>query len=110
MNNITVIPTTADHVQAICDIEKLCFSTPWSANSFLYGLNTPDTQSYFTALCDGKVVGYICTFHLFEEGELLNIAVRPDMRKMGIAQKLIDKMYETMLKKDVQRITGDAFC
>jgi ribosomal-protein-alanine N-acetyltransferase len=24
---------------------------------------------------------------------------------MGIAQKLIDKMYETMLKKDVQRIT-----
>ena len=48
----------------------------------------------FTATLENEIVGYICLFHLFEEGELLNIAVSPDYRKRGIAQKLINKMFE----------------
>ena len=105
MTDIIIIPTEEAHIDAITAIEALCFSSPWSADSFRYSLSSRDTQSCFTALNNGEVVGYIFLFHLFEEGELLNIATRPDMRKRGIAQMLIDRMHEVMREKNVERIT-----
>ena len=105
MDDLIIIPTEESHISAISAIEAACFSTPWSADSFRYSVNSKDTQSCFTAVKNNDIVGYICLFHLFEEGELLNIATRPDMRKTGIAQKMIDKMIEVMKQRSVERIT-----
>ena len=105
MNNITIVPTTKEHLDNITAIEAVCFSTPWSRNAFESGMNQNTTQSYFTALHNERVVGYICLFHLFEEGELLNIAVDPTYRKMGIGQKMIDLMFTLLNEKGVTRIT-----
>ena len=35
----------------------------------------------------------------------MNIAVSPDYRKQGIAQQLINKMFELFKQKDITRIT-----
>lgn len=105
MSEITIVKTEQSHLDEICKIENMCFSSPWSKNSFQFGLDNPNTQSYYSAIIDNKIVGYICIFHLFEEGELLNIAVNPEFRGMGIAQKLMDKMFETLKTKNVSRIT-----
>ncbi len=105
MTDIKIIPTEIEHLDEICAIENSCFSSPWSKDSFIFGLNNGQTQSYYTAISENKVVGYICIFHLFEEGELLNIATHPEYRKLGIAQKLIDKMFEVLKEKCVERVT-----
>lgn len=105
MNNINIIPTTEKHLDKITEIEALCFSTPWSRKSFADSMANNNVISLFTATLNNEVVGYICMFHLFEEGELLNIAVSPDFRKRGIAQQLINKMFEIFKQKNVTRIT-----
>ena len=105
MNNINIIPTTEKHLDKITEIEALCFSTPWSRKSFADSMANNNVISLFTATLNNEVVGYICMFHLFEEGELLNIAVSPDYRKRGIAQQLINKMFEIFKQKNVTRIT-----
>ena len=105
MNNVNIIPTTEEHLDKIAEIETLCFSTPWSRKSFADSMANNKVITLFTATLDNQIAGYICLFHLFEEGELLNIAVKPDFRKRGIAQQLINKMFELFKQKDVTRIT-----
>lgn len=105
MSETNIVPTVIDHIERISAIEKMCFSTPWSKDSFLYSLNNPNTQSCFSAVLNDSVVGYICFFHLYEHGELLNIAVHPNFRKSGIAQLLVDTMFDIMKQKNVQKIT-----
>ncbi|MDD2856498.1 MAG: ribosomal protein S18-alanine N-acetyltransferase, partial [Desulfuromonadaceae bacterium] len=39
---------------------------------------------------NGKVVGYICLMSLFEEAQILDIAVDPGMRGEGVARMLMD--------------------
>lgn len=94
---------TEDHLDKICDIEAMCFSTPWSKDSFKNGLDN-NLNTYLTALTDGEIVGYICLFHIFDEGEILNVAVSPDFRKKGIAQMLLDKSFEIFYDKEVTRV------
>ena len=105
MNNLTVVPTVYDHLDKITDIEKDCFSNPWSRASFEASLAADKLQTCLTALLDGEAAGYICIFHLFEEGELLNIAVSPKYRRLGIAQRLIDEMLTLLKTKNVERVT-----
>ncbi len=105
MSDITVIPTELNHLDEIAEIEAKCFSTPWSKQSFAEGMANENTQKYFTAILNGKVVGYICIFHIFEDGELLNVAVHPDYRKQGLGQILLDKMFEYLKDKEVTRIS-----
>lgn len=105
MDKLIIVPTEESHLDKIAEIESICFSSPWSRKSFADGMANCDIQSYFTAIFDGVIVGYICLFHIFEDGELLNIAVSPEYRKMGIAQSLIDRMVEYLKQKNVNRIT-----
>lgn len=105
MDGLIVTPMTADHLDAVTEMERVCFSTPWSRKSFEDGLANTFTQSYFTALLGGEVVGYMCLFHLFEEGELLNIAVSPEKRGLGIGKAMMDTMFSYLKNKNVSRIT-----
>jgi ribosomal-protein-alanine N-acetyltransferase len=44
----------------------------------------------FIAEHDGVIVGYVCLMSLFEEAQILDIAVAPDQRGKGIARLLMD--------------------
>ncbi len=105
MTGLVITPMEITHLDIITEIESLCFSTPWSRKSFEEGLANSFTQSYFTAILNNEIVGYICLFHLFEEGELLNIAVDPSKRGLGIGQLLIETMFTYLKTKNVSRIT-----
>ncbi len=105
MDKLIILPTEQSHLDKIFEIEAICFSSPWSKKSFADGMANKDIQSYFTALYNGEVVGYICLFHLFEESELLNIAVSPNYRKLRIGQSLIDFMFNYLKTKNISRVT-----
>ena len=103
MSDVVIVPMEESHFKDVADIEAKCFSNPWAEVSFACALLTPSDKCY-VALDNGKVVGYIVMLHCLDEGELLNIAVSPDMRNMGIAQKLMDSMYSFMKEKNVARL------
>ena len=105
MTDLAIVPTLPSHLDAILEIEKQCFSTPWSKNSFASGLTAPNLQSCFTALHGDRIAGYVCIFHLFEEGEILNVAVSPTFRRSGIGQALLDRAFTCLKEKGAERVT-----
>ena len=104
MNNLSIVPTEECHLDDIVKIEAACFSSPWSHQSFAATIANSYT-SCCSAIADNKVVGYICLSHLFEEGEILNIAVSPCCRKCGIGEALMDFGIDYLKKRDITRIT-----
>lgn len=75
-------------IPAIEEIEKLCFSEPWSDASFAFSLSAPFT--YCASIrSGGSLIGYCVFSLLFGEAEIQNIAIAPDARRNGAAEALL---------------------
>ena len=87
---VTIAPMTAEHLDEIAELERLCFSDPWSRNMLAESLKN-DLSAYLVALDDaGRVAGYAGLTVVLDEGSIDNIAVRPDCRRRGVASQLLD--------------------
>lgn len=89
---------TLDHVSQVAALEKLCFSDPWSENSIGSEIGNP--LSFWLIAVDGsQVIGYVGSQTVCSESDMMNIAVLPDMRRQGIAEKLIDELILGLQKR-----------
>ena len=79
---------TADHVSQVAELEKICFSDPWSEKSIAYELTNP--LSFWLVAVEGdKVAGYVGSQSVMGESDMMNVAVHPDFRRQGVAEKLV---------------------
>ncbi len=83
---------TREDIPRIAEIEKECFSLPWSEASFEDSLAREDTV--FLVCEDTEVVGYVGMYLSFEEGEITNVAVTPSYRKRGCGYLLMEAIKE----------------
>jgi ribosomal-protein-alanine N-acetyltransferase len=83
-----IIEMTADHVAHVAELEKLCFSDPWSEKSIASEL-TNKLALWLVAEEDGRVTGYIGSQTVPDESDMMNVAVHPDFRRRGIAEALV---------------------
>ena len=87
--HVRIVPMTADHLDEVAELERICFSTPWSRNMLAEELDNL-LSAYLVALDDGdRVVGYAGVQVILDEGYITNIAVRPECRRQGVAAKLL---------------------
>ena len=84
-------------LRAVSAIEKESFPSPWSRWIFLAELTQP--VSHFWVIGPAppspwQVWGYIVFWVVADEMHLLNLAVRSDQRRQGIAQTLLQQALE----------------
>ena len=82
-----------EHVGQIYEIERLCFSDPWSVESLTEEL-TSDLARYFIATPErtGGVAGYCGYWSVVGEAHVTNVAVRPNYRRLGAGAGLLCAM------------------
>lgn len=82
-----------EYVNDVFEIEKACFSNPWSREDIEAQIDCP-TSHFLVALVNGKVAGYMGLQIFSGEGYVTNVAVLPQYRGQGIAKALISKQFE----------------
>ena len=98
------VKMTQDHVEQIAELEKLCFSDPWSVRSVAYELTNP--LSLWIVAVDGtKVVGYVGSQSVMGEADMMNLAVAPEYRRGGVGQKLVESLVSALAARDVHSLT-----
>ena len=86
---VRIVPMNADHLDEVAELERICFSTPWSRNMLAEELDNM-LSAFLVALDDtDRVVGYAGVQVILDEGYITNIAVRPECRRQGVAAKLL---------------------
>lgn len=88
------------HVPAVAELEKLCFSDPWSINSISTELTNP-LSTWLVATQNGEVLGYVGAQSVLDGADMMNIAVHPDHRMQGIGFALIEKLIPQLQQRDV---------
>jgi [ribosomal protein S18]-alanine N-acetyltransferase len=82
-------PMTAADLDEVLVIELSSFRRPWKREHFESELSGRHSLP-FVAAVGGRVVGYVCLMSLFEEAQILDIAVSPDQRGRGIGRALLE--------------------
>ena len=89
---------TAAHTGQIAELEKVCFNDPWSESSIASELG--NRLSLWLVAVDGdRVVGYVGSQSVLGETDMMNIAVAPDYRRQGIAEKLVTELISGLRQK-----------
>jgi len=87
-------------VAAIAELEKRCFSDPWSADSIASELVNP-LSYWLVAEVDGQVAGYVGSQSVLDAADMMNIAVSPEYRRRGVAKALVNELIAYLSKNDV---------
>ena len=94
MNGVEVIPMGKSHLDAAADLEKACFSQPWSRRGLEEELENP-LAFFYIALLDGKTAGYAGMHCVAGEAYVTNVAVFPQFRRRGAGRALTEKLVAT---------------
>lgn len=97
-------PMEEQDVSQIAELEKLCFSAPWSKNAILEELENSNAH-FLVAQSAKKVLGYIGVHEVCGEAYIDNIAVQPNYRRLGIGEKLLSTAQKNAFGRGCEFIT-----
>ena len=101
---LTFAPLTEALLPRVLELEKLCFSLPWSREAFLPELHDPGCR-WLAVLKNGTVIGYAGMRAVLDEGYISNIAVDPEYRRQGVGQALMEALLAEGRRRELSFLT-----
>ena len=92
------------HVAQVAALEKVCFSAPWSEKSIASELSNP-LSLWVVAVEGDKLVGYVGSQMVLGEADMMNLAVDPAYRRLGVGKSLVSTLVDMLKSKDVYCLT-----
>ena len=88
--SVQIVPMTADHLEELEKLERICFSRPWSRKMLAEELEN-QCAAFLVAedSVSGRVLGYAGLMVVADEGYITNVAVFPEYRRQGIAAQIL---------------------
>ena len=98
------IKMNENHVAAVAELEKLCFSLPWDEASVAGELTNP-LSLWLVAEDNGVLAGYVGSQSVVGEADMMNLAVKPDYRRRGIGEALVLALVDGLKAQEVSSLT-----
>lgn len=83
-----------EDIDKLLEIEKLCFATPWTRDSFLHELYENPYAVYYVMELDDKIIGYCGVWLVIDEAHITNIAIVPECRGNKFGNELFSHVLE----------------
>ncbi|MBO8164067.1 MAG: ribosomal protein S18-alanine N-acetyltransferase [Brevibacillus sp.] len=96
---------TLGDVEAVVELEKLAFPTPWPADAFINELTINKHARYVVAEVEGRVIAYCGMWVVIDEAHITNVAVHPEYRRRGIGERLMRQMMGLALLEGGEKMT-----
>jgi ribosomal-protein-alanine N-acetyltransferase len=93
---------TADG-RRLVPLERRCFSDPWTAEAFEEMFASPFGRG-FVAERLGEVEGYLVARAVAGEGEILNLAVAPEVRGQGLGAELLRTALDCLIEAGAREV------
>ena len=101
---MTITNMTNAHVAPIAQLEKLCFSDPWSEKSIETELSCR-LSCWLVAMEGDTLLGYVGSQTVMDESDMMNLAVHPDYRRQGTAQALVNALENALRERGSKALT-----
>ena len=90
-NTVVIREMTESDITEIAELEKECFSEPWSENSLRDEL-TNETARFYVLRNNEKLLGYIGANNIRDEVYITNVAVNENTRGKGYGKILVNHL------------------
>jgi ribosomal-protein-alanine N-acetyltransferase len=81
-------------LDAVEEIERASYPTPWSRAMFAAELRKPSSLAIGAYRETGELVGYAIVSRYVDAWHVMNVAVYPAYRRRGIARELLERVFE----------------
>lgn len=98
-----IVKMKPEHVSAVAELERRCFSDPWSEKSVASELENP-LSLWLIAETDGAVAGYVGSQTVLDSADMMNLAVSPEFRRQGIGEQLVNCLVEALRENGVKSL------
>ena len=95
-----------EDIDSIVKIEKECFTDAWSWESFHYCFMSPFYVN-IVARINGAIVGYGFMKSIYEDAELLRIAVSSSYRRLDIGYRILDYLINEVKNNGAEKVFLD---
>ena len=92
-----------DDLDQVMKIENELFSPPWTKEGFFTYLTRKDAM-FLVVEEKGEILAYCGLIMVLDEGDITNVAVRPDRQKEGIGHFLMDSLIRLAEQQGVTTI------
>jgi ribosomal-protein-alanine N-acetyltransferase len=106
-DGVAVRALTHGDLDAVAQLEEQSFSQPWRRSSFERLIGEPGAVACVAVTDRGRVIGYGVLLAAADEGEVITLAVEPDVRGQGIGARLLDELLERGAQLGVARVFLD---
>lgn len=104
MNDIKLVPLSAERLPEVMAIEAEAFGADaWSQESFRQGMEQ-QVGKYIAAVQEEKLLGYMGFSHIFEDIELLTVAVAKAARRNGVGRQMMAYLLDYAKRHHAERI------
>lgn len=104
MTDINIRPAYREDIGGMYAVEKTSFATPWSYESFAENFYNAFSVYVLAETAEGEVVGFGGMQIIFEEAHIMNVAVKKEFRRKGIADGIIAFMKAYAKEKSVEHM------
>ena len=99
-SNVEILPMTAESAKNAAELEKLCFSAPWSYEMLCQEAFCEQGE-FLCAFVNGEFAGYAGMICVLDEGQICNVAVCPLFRRMGVGEALMEAQRNAALSRNL---------
>lgn len=103
MRGIKIRIMQNDDLKRVTEIEQSIFSLPWSLKSFQDSICQKNTIFLVAESEESGIIGYCGMYFLFEEGEIVNVAVDEKHRRKGAGEQMLLELFQAGHEKSVER-------
>jgi ribosomal-protein-alanine N-acetyltransferase len=106
---LTIDAMQTGDIEAVHEIERLSFSTPWPTYAFEQELRGNRLARYVVARAGTaagvRVVGFAGLWLMVDEGHITTFGVHPDWRRQGVGARLLLRLVDIALELRATRMT-----
>lgn len=103
MNNISIQKMNESHIDEVYEISRNTFPYPWSKKELLKEVYK-NTSLNLVLFLDNKLIGFIQTWFLESEADIINIAIDEKFRNHGLGKFLLSYLIKSFKEIGVKTI------
>jgi [ribosomal protein S18]-alanine N-acetyltransferase len=102
---LEIEPMGLPDLDAVREIERRSFSTPWPAHAYPAEIETNRLAHYRVARLDGRIVAFAGIWLMLDEAHVTTFAVHPDFRRRSIGERLLLAMLDVAVANGAREAT-----
>jgi ribosomal-protein-alanine N-acetyltransferase len=93
-------------IDAILEVEEASFTNPWTREMYRAELDNEGVSFFFLARdTRGRVVGFCAFWRILDEFHVNNLAVLPEVRRLGVGSALLSRVLAEAARLGARRVT-----